>query len=145
MTDNVLGKRLTELRKNRKIGQSQVAKDFCVSQNAIHNWETGKRLVDSDLLIKFAKYYNVSTDYLLGLTCETESNILPKRLVELRKEIGKSQYQVSVETGLSQSAISYWETGERDPASKVIIEFSRYYGVTSDYLLGLSDKRNFKE
>lgn len=145
MTDNVLGKRLTELRKSRKIGQSQVAKDFFVSQNAIHNWETGKRSVDSNLLIKFAKYYNVSTDYLLGLTCKTESNILPKRLVELRKEIGKSQYQVSVETGLSQNAISYWETGERDPSSKVIIEFSRYYGVTSDYLLGLSDKRNFKE
>lgn len=73
------------------------------------------------------------------------NNVLEKRLVELRKENGKSQYQVSVETGLSQSAISYWETGERDPAAKAIIELSRYYGVASDYLLGLSDKRSFKE
>lgn len=58
--------RLKELRKERKISQAEFAKQFCVSNGAVGNWEAGKRQPDSDTLVRIAKFFNVSVDYLLG-------------------------------------------------------------------------------
>ncbi len=53
----------------------------------------------------------------------------------LRKEFNVSQPQLAKETGLANSEISYWENGERTPNARVIIILSRYFQVTTDYLL----------
>ena len=57
----------------------------------------------------------------------------------LRKENNLSQPQLAKETGLANSEISYWETGERTPSAKVVIILSRYFQVTTDYLLKVTD------
>ena len=62
-----------------------------------------------------------------------------ERLKELRLERGLSQEQLAKATGFSNSAISYWETGERVPNALAIITLAKYFGVTADYLLGLED------
>ena len=62
-----------------------------------------------------------------------------KRLKELRIEKGLSQVQLAEETGISKSAIGFWETGKRIPLATVVITLAKYFGVTSDYLLGISD------
>lgn len=61
------------------------------------------------------------------------------RLKELRTEKGLSQVQLSKATGLSRSVIGYWESGKKHPTSTAIITLAKYFGVTADYLLGLSD------
>ena len=43
---------------------------------------------------------------------------------------------LALETGLSQSAIAYWETGQRVPSVLAVLTLARYFGVTTDYLLG---------
>lgn len=58
--------RLKELRTKRKLTQSEFAKQFNISNGAIGNWESGKRTPDSDMLVKIANFFNVTTDYLLG-------------------------------------------------------------------------------
>lgn len=60
--------RLTLLRKQRKISQLKLASDLCMNQNTISRYETGEREADYETLIKFADYFNVSLDYLLGRT-----------------------------------------------------------------------------
>lgn len=62
-----------------------------------------------------------------------------ERLKALREEKGVSQAQLSKATGLSQSAIAFWETGKRIPNAQAIIILARYFGVSTDYLLGETD------
>ena len=63
-------------------------------------------------------------------------NIFIERLKELRIEKGLTQVQLSKATGLSQSGIALWEAGQRVPGADVIIILARFFGVSTDYLLG---------
>lgn len=65
--------------------------------------------------------------------------IFAERLVELRKERGLSQACVARDLGVSLSIVCYWETNKSEPTASNIAKLARYYNVTSDYLLGLSD------
>lgn len=62
-----------------------------------------------------------------------------ERLKELRAEKKLTQSQLSKETGLSQSAIALWENGQRIPNALAIITLCKYFQVSSDFLLGVSD------
>lgn len=62
-----------------------------------------------------------------------------ERLKELRSAAGLSQMQLSVATGLSQSAIAKWELGKTEPTASAIILLAAYFNETTDYLLGVSD------
>ena len=66
-----------------------------------------------------------------------------QRIKELRKEEGLTQTELANATGLSQSAITAWEVGTNSPTANAIVILAEYFGVTTDYLLGLSDKRVF--
>lgn len=58
--------RLSELRKSKKLTQSDVAFKLGVSRQAYANYEKGSREPDFKTLERMAEYFNVSTDYLLG-------------------------------------------------------------------------------
>lgn len=62
--------RLREIRKDRDLTQLDIAKVLNTSQVQYSRYEMGIRLIPIDKLVSLAKYYNVSTDYLLGLTNE---------------------------------------------------------------------------
>ena len=58
--------RLKELRKQRKISQLKLAFDLNMNQNTISRYENMERQADYETLIRFADYFHVSLDYLLG-------------------------------------------------------------------------------
>ena len=58
--------RLKDLRKQRKISQLKLALDLNMNQNSISRYENGEREADYATLIRFADYFDVSLDYLLG-------------------------------------------------------------------------------
>ena len=58
--------RLKELRKSKNISQLKLALDLNLNQNSISRYENREREADYETLIKFADYFNVSLDYLLG-------------------------------------------------------------------------------
>lgn len=58
--------RLKKLRKERKISQLKLALDLNMNQNTISRYENLEREADYETLIKFADYFGVSLDYLLG-------------------------------------------------------------------------------
>ena len=66
--------RLKEVRKKRNISQLKLAMDLDMNQNSISRYETGEREADYATLIRFADYFNVSVDYLLGRTNNPETN-----------------------------------------------------------------------
>lgn len=63
--------RIRDLRTDRDLTQKQVAEILNCSQQVYSNYELGQRDVPTEILIALAKYYNVSVDYILGLTDKT--------------------------------------------------------------------------
>jgi len=59
---------LREIRKEKGITMKELGKIFGVSEVAISNYEMGKREPDIQTIVKFANYFDVSVDYLLGNT-----------------------------------------------------------------------------
>lgn len=64
---------------------------------------------------------------------------LSKRLKELRIEKGLTLKQVSSALNLTLSAYSNYEQGIREPSVEIIKRICNFFGVSSDYLLGLED------
>lgn len=65
--------------------------------------------------------------------------IFAERLKELRLEKELTQRELAKQTGLSRSAITFWEHCERIPSAEAIIVLAKFFGVSADYLLGLED------
>lgn len=59
------GKRLKELRKGKKLTQSDVAKIMDISITSVVNYEAGTRKIPLEYLLAFARFYGVSVDFLL--------------------------------------------------------------------------------
>lgn len=66
-------------------------------------------------------------------------NKFAERLKELREEKELSQRSLAKELGVSQAAIARWEANIQTPNIDVAIMIAKYFGVTTDYLLGLED------
>ena len=60
-------KRLKELRTEKNLSQMQLAKLTGLSAGAIGFWETEQRIPNALAIITLANYFNVTTDYLLGI------------------------------------------------------------------------------
>lgn len=61
-------KRLRDLREDRDLNQTQIAKILGMSQTGYSKYETGENDIPTAILIKLADFYNVSTDYILNRT-----------------------------------------------------------------------------
>jgi len=89
-----LGKKIKELRTERGISQSKLAQGIGYAQSIITEWELGRKRPIADAIIALARYFDVTTDYLLGLECEDgtkETNLIfteeEKKLFELYKPL----------------------------------------------------------
>ena len=60
--------RLKDLREDSDMSQSQIAEFLHMKQNTYSQYENGKRQIPLEMLIKIAVFYNVSVDYILGIT-----------------------------------------------------------------------------
>lgn len=67
--------------------------------------------------------------------------IVSARLRELRYKLEFSQYYVAEETGIDQSKISRFETGDREPTIEDLAKLAEFYDVTTDWLLGIGNKK----
>ena len=63
-----IGDILTELRKDKGLTQKQLAEEFRVASSTISDYELGTRPPPVDTLIQYAKKFDVTVDYILGLT-----------------------------------------------------------------------------
>ena len=66
-------------------------------------------------------------------------NKISKRIYELRKDMKLSQSELAKQIGATQKAVDFWEKGINEPKATFIINLSKTFGVSSDYLLGLED------
>lgn len=63
----IMGERIKFLRNERGIGQNQLSRELGLSNASVSYWETGKQEPCAEAIFKLAQYFDVSSDYILGL------------------------------------------------------------------------------
>ena len=66
---------------------------------------------------------------------------LDQKIRQLREGRGWSQADLARKAGITRSAVSTYEQGQRTPSADVIRCFAKAFGVSSDYLLGIAERR----
>ena len=68
---------------------------------------------------------------------------IQERLKDLRVERGLTLEQLAEQTGLSKSALGKYETDDfKDISPFSIVTLAKFYGVSTDYLLGMTETKN---
>ena len=101
---------IKQLRKERKLKQSDLADIFNVDRTAVGKWEQGKNKPNADTLVIIADYFEVSTDYLLGLS-------------GIRDELSSNKKEPINYDGLSdnkKALITFAETVPEDKAAMIL-------------------------
>ena len=91
--NTVFAKRLRELIESTGVSQAELANSVSVTRQAINSYTLGNTVPNSDVLTDIAKYFDVSSDYLLGLIDIKSNDITVKSICE---EIGLSDKSVNL-------------------------------------------------
>lgn len=147
---DIFGERLAALRNKKGLTQSELADNMGIQRVTIAKYETGQRAPSIDHLINFAEYFQVSTDYLLGLTesSTTDTNVkmvcdytgLSEEAVEtivMDKEIGFEQtlfiLNWLISNGYIPSLCSYlW--GVEDSSRRYLKQLNNYKEFENMYV-----------
>lgn len=81
----IVSKRLKEIRVSKKFTQKQIATLLNLNERTYRNYESGNIDLSTVTIIKLCNYYNVSADYLLGLSNDPNGTVTSKD-VELIKQ-----------------------------------------------------------
>lgn len=124
----MITQRLKELRKSLNISQYELAYMLKVAQQTVAKWEMGIYVPPMDKIDKLAKIFNVSSDYIRGLTNDT--TYLPEKKYRIEvalnlsfgddcqayqwKVLSESQdVEIIVESGYSENPLKAWEDAYR--------------------------------
>ena len=89
MANQFFSTRVKELRETRGLSMDQLAKQLGITRSRINMWENSGTVPRMNILLKLAKFFDVTTDYLLGN--DDISNIATKntKLSSLQRNLGK--------------------------------------------------------
>lgn len=137
---------LKYLRKKYNVTQQELADYLQIKRNAISRYETGVRDPDYQTLVRIAKYFHVSVDYLLGndtLSKETSSNdeifnyfkaqIPGTRMKRIRHYYGLSQIDLINLFSLTKIQLDGYENHSYELDQNVIGKIAEYFKVPVEY------------
>ena len=113
--------RLKELRQERGLTQAEVARAICTSQRNIGRWENEENEPASNYVAALAKFFQVSSDYLLGLVDEFGTPVITSE----EKVAGASATKkISITPIEDEMLYVFREVGKTrgEPAHRAIIE-----------------------
>ena len=137
-----LGNNILKLRKNIKLTQERLAKLLNVSRQAISRWEADITIPDTNKIILLADIFECSIDFLLCIDeskeiKELSNEVVPfnEKLISLRKDNHITQEQLADYLCVSRQSVYKWEFEGVLPEIEKIIEISKLFNVSIDYLL----------
>lgn len=150
------GKRFKALRLENKITQNKLAEIFYLNKSSISRYESGNQIPESVSLQKFADYFNVSLDYLMGISDIRDSSINIFKIHSLNKEVerimtfgdqlkylrinkGITQQELADAMKVGRPTIAGYETKGKQPDYEKLAWLSNFFNVSIDYLLGHTD------
>lgn len=141
--------RLREIREDNNLSQFELAQALNVSRSVYGMWETEHDIIPLKRLNDFCNYFNVSFDYVLELTDiryypNNKSNfdrlLIKDRLKALRLSYKFTQEKLSKKLNITRSLISKYENGTNLILTSFLIEYSNFFKISADYLVGRIDE-----
>lgn len=148
--------RIATERKRLDLTQEELAEKLNISQKSISKYETGARKPSFETLTEMAKLFNVSTDYLLGISDSRTGNSglfadtpFPRRTIgsAIRLWIGRTGFgddEIAEMLGISEELLKSYYSGESMPLD-TLVKLSEICEVSTDCLLGLREKTRPKQ
>lgn len=122
----MIRKRIIELRQKRGLSQTEFAKRFKVARSTIAMWETGDRVPDTETIGKLAEFFDVSSDYLLGLT----NDPTPRPRIDFENDI------LEIDSVLRIPLLGYIAAGNPIFADEHIEEWIEFPNIGGKYKEG---------
>lgn len=136
-------RRISALREYNDLTQVRMGKICKVSRVTISQWETGKEVIPLRKLNAYANYFDVSIDYILGLSnvkrykldsTELDKTLIGKRLRKFRKENEITQKDLASLLNTTHSTISAYENGKTLILTSFIYQIAKNYNIYADWL-----------
>ena len=146
----IYSNRLKELRDEKNISQQDIAKYLKIDNSLYAKYEKEYYVMPIKHLNNLRNYFNVSFDYLFGLTNKlnykeniNEIDCLKSgnRIKEFRKENKITQERLASELNMARSALANYERGRTVIATPFLYTICKKYQISADYLLGKIDEK----
>lgn len=143
------GERIKELREKENVSQRELGEAIGLTRSSINQFEQQYDIIPIKRLNQIANYFDVSIDYLLGLTSiknyafnrkEIDLELSSKRLKVFRKSIKITQERLANKLNCSVSVILHHENKRTVIGTPFLYELCKKYNISADYMLGIIDK-----
>lgn len=108
MTSKECGNFISELRKEKKLTQKELAEKINVSDKAVSRWETGKGYPDVTSLVSLSEYFDVSVNELLAgkrLTVENIRETADENLISVFERVQRTKKQQNLQVAVYTSVL----------------------------------------
>ena len=97
----LLAEKIKTLRENNGITQSELAKKLGLSRSGVNAWEMGISTPSTHYIVELAKFFNVSTDYLLNVQAKSDGNPIENKLLQTFRQMTVEQQNIYLEQGMA--------------------------------------------
>ena len=141
---------LKYIREENELTQQQVANLLNVSRSVYGMWEQEYDFIPIKRLNDFCNIFDISMDYVLNINSNIKYNyrrkyldkdIIKLRLKNLRKEANLTQKELALKLNITRSLISKYETGANLILTSFLIEYAKFFNISSDYIMGRIDEK----
>ena len=142
---------LKQMRTEKKLTQNDIANILKITRGLYSQYEIADKIIPLSHLNALSNYFNLSLDYLLGLSTvknykhekkEIDINLFQIRLKQLRKENKLTQEKLAIILNTSHSVISAYENGKNLILTSFLYSICQHFSISADYLLGKTDEKN---
>ncbi len=146
---DIFAQRLRELRKQNMLSQREIADILGVKEKAYQHYEYGNVKPKVETLVKMAEIFEVSTDFLFGLSdkAEMKQTLFAKDIKKSistilrfeRKKLGFTQKQMAEQLGMGYTTYQQYENRKRMPINESLLHMAQYFHLDLDTLLGRNE------
>lgn len=140
-------KRLFDLREYKDLSQIKLADSLGITQQTYSLWEKGTKIIPLKHLNSLSNFYEISMDYIVGLTdeknnsgiiklTELNKNEIGSRIKKIREDNNLTLRDLAKELNTTSSTISAYETGKTLILTAFAYQICIKYNVSLDWLCG---------
>ncbi len=137
-----LAERLGELLNEAEINAAKLSQEIYLEQSAISKFLHAQRMPSIQSLVLIADYFNVTADYLLGLSDVLDDRKFKQRppfceqLDFLLANFHRTKYRVEKDAHFTGETLRRWQKGIYEPTVESLVRLAKYFGCSVDFVLG---------